>query len=281
MKRIFLLALTLGILLLSACSVETETVDVPSNTEMETVQSVISETSNNTPAQPDETNNTEIKTDQTVVAAESSRSQATESTAQNTEKTADSSVPTKVEKQETTTQVESNNTTSTVITEPTIEEEPIIKATASDCSLIADKVIEYINAFRIEESVGSATKLSGLTEYAEYRSQQLVTNFAHDTVDERAAATVLQYGEYIEPSLYGMTGEPYYTANAREAIAKTSFGGTIDDVAKYIAKMAKNSSGHWNYVGGEKYQYIAVGITYDSGNWYCCIAMTRENTDNK
>ncbi len=78
-----------------------------------------------------------------------------------------------------------------------------------------------------------------------------------------------------------MTGEPYYTANAREAIAKTSFGGTVDDVAKRLARMAKNSSDHWNYVGGEKYQYIAVGITYESGNWYCCIAMSRENIDNK
>ncbi len=81
--------------------------------------------------------------------------------------------------------------------------------------------------------------------------------------------------------MYGMTGEPYYTANAREAIAKTSFGGTVDDVAKHIARMAKNSSGHWDYVGGENYQYIAVGITYESENWYCCIAMSRENTDNK
>lgn len=281
MKRIFLLTLTLGILLLSACSVETETVDVPSITEMETVQSVISETSNNTPAQPDETNNTEIKTDQTVVTAESSRSQATEPTAKNTEKAAESSIPTTVEPKETTTQVESSSTTVTVTTEPTIEEETIIKATASNCVKIADKVIEYINAFRIEECVGSATKLSGLTEYAEYRSRQLVTNFAHDTVDERAAATALKYGEYIEPSLYGMTGKPYYTADAREAIAKTSFGVTVDDVAKHIARMAKNSSDHWNYVGGEKYQYIAVGITYESGNWYCCIAMSRENTDNK
>lgn len=280
MKRIFLLTLTLSILFLSACSTKTETVDVPSNTETEMVQSVASEPSDSTPTTTS-TINTEIKTEQTVVSAQSSTSQATETTTQNTEKVTESSVPTNVETKENITQVESNNTTTTVIVEPTIEEETIIKASASDCLLIADKVIEYINVFRSEEGVGSATKLSGLTEYAEYRSRQLATNFAHDTVDERAAATALKYGEYIDPSLYGMTGEPYYTANAREAIAKTSFGGTIDDVAKYIARMAKNSSGHWNYVGGEKYQYIAVGITYENGNWYCCIAMSRENTDNK
>lgn len=278
MKRIFLLTLTLSILLLSACSFKKERGYTPSNTETETVKTVSAETNSSTPT-TSSSKNTEIKTDQTTVSTVSSTSQATELATKNTEKAAESSVPTKVEQEEAATQVESNGTT--VITEPPIEEEAIIKATASDCSLIANKVIEYINAFRMEEGTVSVTKLSGLTEYAEYRSRQLVSNFAHDTVDERVAATALQYGEYIEPSLYGMTGEPYYTANAREAIAKTSFGGTVDDVAKYIARMAKNSSDHWNYVGSEKYQYIAVGISYESGNWYCCIAMSRENTDNK
>ncbi len=280
MKQIFFLALTLSILLLSACSPKTEKVDVSSNTEMETVETISTETNSSTPTTSSSIN-TEIETSKTEEVVVSSTSQATESATKNTEKAAESSMPTKVEKQETTTQEETKNTTTAVITESTVEEEPVIKATASDCSIIADKVIEHINSFRMEEGTVSATKLLGLTEYAEYRSRQLVSNFAHDTVDERAAATALQYGEYIKPSLYGMTGEPYYTANAREAIAKTSFGGTVDNVAKHIARMAIYSSGHWDYIGGENYQYIAVGITYESGNWFCCIAMSRENTDNK
>ena len=280
MKRIFLIIITLIAFLLYACSPTREIAYIPSNTETEAVENIGSETNNNTPTTSSPIN-TEIETPQTEKAIVSSTNQAMESTTKNTKKVTESSIPTKVEKQETTTQEETKNTTTAVITESTVEEEPVIKATASDCSIIADKVIEYINAFRIEEGTGTTVKLSGLTEYVQYRSQQLVTNFAHDTVDERVAATTLRYGEYIEPSLYGMNGEPYYTANAREAIAKTSFSGTVDDVAKHIARMAKNSSGHWNYVGGENYQYIAVGITYENGNWYCCIAMSRENTDNK
>ncbi len=280
MKRIFFIILSLSTLLLSAISPTREIADIPSNTETEAVENIGSETNSNTSTTSSPIN-TEIETPQTEKAIVSSTNQAMESTTKNTEKVTESSMPTKVEKQETTTQEETKNKTTAVITESTVEEEPVIKATASDCSIIADKVIEYINSFRIEEGTGSAIKLSGLTEYAQYRSQQLVSNFAHDTADERAAATALRYGEYIEPPLYGMDGEPYYTANAREAIAKTSFGGTIDDVAKHIARMAKNSSGHWDYVGGENYQYIAVGITYESENWYCCIAMSRENTDNK
>lgn len=61
-------------------------------------------------------------------------------------------------------------------------------AGVEDARAVADKVLEYINSFRTSPAV----KLPGLTSYAEYRSRQLIRNFAHDTNDERAAATALQ-----------------------------------------------------------------------------------------
>lgn len=68
---------------------------------------------------------------------------------------------------------------------PRVEEETPVpevpKATASDSVAVANKVIEYINSYRSSP----ATKLPGLTKYAEYRSRQLISNFAHDTFDER------------------------------------------------------------------------------------------------
>lgn len=162
-------------------------------------------------------------------------------------------------------------------TEPSEPEDP--KATAADAGAIASKVMEYLNAYRTEQGSPAATVLPGLTQYAVYRSRQLVTNFAHDTFDERAAATALEYGSYIDPSLYGMNGDPYYTANAREAIAKTDFGGSIDAIAARLARLTRNSSSHWSYVGSAQYSYIGVGITYDNGVWYCDIAVTGSNTD--
>ena len=150
------------------------------------------------------------------------------------------------------------------------------KAKAADSKEVADKVIEYINAYRN----APATKLTGLTAYAEYRSRQLIHNFAHDTADERAAATALQYGTYIDPTQYGISGEAYYTAGAREAIAKAGYTGTVDEVAEGLALLVRNSPGHWAYVGSNDYSYIAVGVAYESGMWYCDIAMTMENTDN-
>lgn len=167
--------------------------------------------------------------------------------------------------------------TSPPATQPSEPEEP--KATAADAGAIATKIVEYLNAYRTEQGSPAATVLPGLTQYAAYRSRQLVTNFAHDTSDERAAATALEYGSYIDPSLYGMTGDPYYTANAREAIAKTDFGGSIDAIAARLARMARNSSSHWSYVGSAQYSYIGVGISYNNGVWYCNIAVTGSNTD--
>ena len=158
---------------------------------------------------------------------------------------------------------------------PTVPITP--NATANDNRAVADKVLEYINSYRSTP----ATKLPGLTVYAEYRSRQLIRNFAHDTFDERAAATALQYGTYIDPTVYGAQGEPYYAAGAREAIAKAGYAGSVDYVAKSIADLVKNSAGHWAYVGSSEYSYIAVGVTYESGMWYCDIAVARENTDNK
>ena len=149
-------------------------------------------------------------------------------------------------------------------------------AGAENARAVADKVLEYINSFRTSPAV----KLPGLTSYAEYRSRQLIGNFAHDTNDERAAATALQYGEYVDPSVYGGSGEPYYRANAGEAIAKAGYVGTVDEVAYKLATLVKNSAEHWCYVGSAEYGYIAVGVTYESGMWYCDIAVTAENTDN-
>lgn len=161
--------------------------------------------------------------------------------------------------------------------EPAPPREP--NAGKEDARAVAELVVKYINRLREEQGSAAATRLPGLTAYAEYRSRQIVTNFAHDTLDERAAATALKYGEYVDPSLYGMTGEPYYTANARDALAMAGYAGTVDTVARQLAMQFKNSAGHWAYVGSDEYTYIAAGVTYDRGRWYCAVTVTSVNTD--
>jgi len=160
--------------------------------------------------------------------------------------------------------------------------EEIIIPPKPSADLVAQKVAEYINQFRTEQGDVTATVILGLTEYCKYRCTQLKTNFAHDTDDQRAAAEALQYGEYVDWSLYGIEGEEnYYTANVREAIGKGNWGGTADEIAYSIANGFRNSKGHWSYVGSSKYTYMAVGVMYDGYYWYVCVCMDSENTDLK
>lgn len=141
------------------------------------------------------------------------------------------------------------------------------RAGKEDAIEVANRVLYYINEFRDVP----ATYLPDLAEYAQYRSRQLISNFAHDTADQRAAATELQYGEYVDPSVFGGSGQPYYRANAREAIAKAGYVGIVDEVAYKLASLVKNSTNHWNYIGSSEYIHIAVGVTYESDMWYCVI----------
>ena len=93
--------------------------------------------------------------------------------------------------------------------------EEIIIPPKPSADTVAQKVAEYINQFRTEQGDVTATVIPGLTEYCKYRCTQLKTNFAHDTADQRATAEALQYGEYVDWSLYGIEGEEnYYTEEA-------------------------------------------------------------------
>lgn len=64
----------------------------------------------------------------------------------------------------------------------------IQNATAADTREVADKVIFYLNKARAGIGSGGLSKLLGLTRYAEYRSGQLISNFAHDPGDWNKAA---------------------------------------------------------------------------------------------
>ena len=190
-------------------------------------------------------------------------------------------VTTKPTESSTAENTEGNGCITIVETDDPPTEEIIIPPKPS-ADIVEQKVAEYINQFRTEQGDVTATVIPRLTQYCKYRCTQLKTNFAHDTTDQRAAAEALQYGEYVDWSLYGIEGEEnYYTANVREAIGKGNWGGTADEIAYSIANGFRNSKGHWSYVGSSKYTYMAVGVMYDGYYWYVCVCMDSENTDLK
>ena len=155
-------------------------------------------------------------------------------------------------------------------------------ASPSNVSLIEERVLYYINQYRTAQGSAKGTSLPNLKAYAKYRSKQLVTNFAHDLNDEKAAAAALKYGKYVDATEFGDPAEnSYWSPGCGEAIGYTNYYfqyDTIDDVAKRLADGVRNSAGHWRYVGHSSNIYIAIGITEGNGNFYCDIAVTNTNT---
>ena len=282
MKKIILLLLCCGILVsMVGCGGNT----APPPTESPP-QKVIKETTTEIIPPVTAVEPTEKEKEPTPIE---SKAQETEPTTTATEtpttaKPKEETKPTATEKQtepSAAENTEENECITIVETDDPPTEEIIIPPKPS-ADLVAQKVAEYINQFRAEQGDITATVIPGLTEYCKYRCTQLKTNFAHDTTDQRAAAEALQYGEYVDWSLYGIEGEEnYYTANVREAIGKGNWGGTADEIAYSIANGVRNSKGHWSYVGSSKYTYMAVGVMYDGYYWYICVCMDSENTDLK
>ncbi|MBQ3520248.1 MAG: hypothetical protein IJA31_13120 [Clostridia bacterium] len=287
MKKIILLLLCCGVLIgMVGCGGDT----APPPTESPPItvsETIITETPTETTPPVAAVEPTEKEKEPTPTESKNQKTEPTTTVTEPTtvtEKPKEESKPTVTTKPtessaaETTTE---NGCITIVETDDPPKEEIIIPPKPS-ADLVAQKVAEYINQFRTEQGDVTATVIPGLTEYCKYRCTQLKTNFAHDTDDQRAAAEALQYGEYVDWSLYGIEGEEnYYTANVREAIGKGNWGGTADEIAYSIANGFRNSKGHWSYVGSSKYTYMAVGVMYDGYYWYVCVCMDSENTDLK
>lgn len=265
MKKILaLLLIAVFMLTFTAC----KRAEIDTSSTLSSTESFIEITENNS------STNSEAEEVTSVVETIASTNEVSSDTAEETD-----SAVSEIESTQEENSISSETTSSEdTKVESKVEDVPqIIKATAKDTKEIASLVAEYINAERNKSGQVKAIVLPGLTEYAEYRSIQIVTNFSHDTFDERAAATALEYGKYTDPSLFGVEGEPFYSAEASEAIVKTDYLGSKEQVARSIVNLVINSSSHWSYVGHADNKYIGVGITYDNSIWYCDIAVSKEN----
>ncbi len=150
----------------------------------------------------------------------------------------------------------------------------IKNATAADTREVADKVIFYLNKARTKIGSGELSKLSGLTKYAEYRSSQLISNFAHDPGDWNKAAEAAGYGKYIDLSEIGGALQGYYDIGAREALAMAGIAGSTDRIAETLAQIIIDSPRHWSYVGSKDMTYCAVGVSCNADMWYAAIMVT-------
>lgn len=289
MRKHFLpILLVLLMILLAGCSKPSE---LPQNTEIisssvgqfselkqdenltdepsiSTTENTASSTENKVVSEPTESQEKEDK------KPASSESKPTEETPKTTEKAENKPAETKPAETQQTEPTQSTTNPTEESKEPETESNPEPVYQVPERSEVEALVAAYINQYRST----NATVLSGLTSVARYRSNQLVTNFAHtDGID---ACNALQYGEFVDMTLYGMSeSDSYYQGYNREAIAKGNWTGSADEIAQRITNGFKNSSSHWSYLGSSEYSYIAVGYTYDeaSSMWYCCICVSSKN----
>ena len=153
---------------------------------------------------------------------------------------------------------------------PEIKPETPANATAADTKAVADRVIYYLNRARVNIGGGELKKLPRLTGYAEYRSSQLPSNFAHDISDWFAAAKATGYGRYTEMP----DGSGSYDIGAQEAIAMAGIVGSADKIGQCLAQIIIESHRHWPYVGSDEMKYTGVGVTCVDDLWYTCIMVT-------
>ena len=160
--------------------------------------------------------------------------------------------------------------TNTAQTPPETRPETPANATTADTKAVADRVIYYLNRARANIGSGELKRLPRLTVYAEYRSSQLPSNFAHDISDWFAAAKATGYGRYTEMP----DGSGSYDIGAQEAIAMAGIVGSADKIGQCLAQIIIDSSRHWQYVGSDEMKYTGVGVTCIDDLWYTCIMVT-------
>lgn len=126
---------------------------------------------------------------------------------------------------------------------------------------VSRAAVKYINEYRVAEGSTELTWLPGLSEVAMYRSEQLITNYAHDTADMRAACAYFKYGRYVDATQYGDDASlSYYTHDGNEAIGYGyGYGSSADAIGKDIADGVYASKSHWRYIGDSMYSYASVG----------------------
>lgn len=213
-----------------------------------------------------------------------------------------SSAPAKDEKPATSTVQKPNKTnkpSNNVSSKPqnnSAAEEDEMLVVKHDIKEIEKAIAKYINQYRVAEGKPKMTYLYGkANQYARLRSEQLVTDFSHDTGNIREVAEKLQFGEYVEldysswdpkaieelkaEGLWNPDEYSYWQPPGSEAIGRGEppFYFSNDEIGKYFAQGIYKSKGHWRYVGAESNLYTSVGVVIVGEEFFCTVYVSSNN----
>jgi len=139
-------------------------------------------------------------------------------------------------------------------------------------SLVVQYVLQYLNEHRAAVGSPALTSLPGMSQVADYRADQLTSNFEHDTDDIREAHARYQYGRYVDATLFGHdASNSYYTADAGEAICAVWDYGDPQRLAKEIADGFRASAPHWSYLGSAENIFAGLGLAFYDHYCYGCV----------
>lgn len=195
-----------------------------------------------------------------------------------------------VKKEETETSLETVTSEEASVVSDNVNSNPQNEELFTDDSVwISNRILEILNSEREAIGKNRRTALTGLREIAVFRANQLVTQFSHFWTDDSGrkwdgaiyAATVFKYGRYID---WAQTGSPelanqnYYSYEGGENIY---YGGAAfrpkEEIAQSIVNCFKESTGHWNSLMSEKYNYDGIGVAFNNYTVYCSINSSYEN----
>ena len=194
------------------------------------------------------------------------------------------------EKEETETSSETVTSEEVSAVSDNVNSKPQNEEPFTDDSVwISNRVLEILNSEREAIGKNRRTALPGLREIAVFRANQLVTQFSHLWTDDngriwdgaRYASTVFKYGRYVDWAQIGSsepTKQNYYSYEGGENIY---YGGAAfrpkEEIAQSIVNCFKESTGHWNSLMSEKYNYDGVGVAFNNDMVYCSINSSYEN----
>ena len=118
--------------------------------------------------------------------------------------------------------------------------------TNEQLELFESRIIYYLSQYRTQSGLTALTEMKGVRKkYCRIRSEQLVTNYAHDPNDIASAEQQVGISYIYEGECISCCSFPISTI-------------TIDEYAQMIAEGYKESPSHWKIISS--YPYISCGV---------------------
>ncbi|SDQ17925.1 CAP domain-containing protein [Carnobacterium viridans] len=126
-----------------------------------------------------------------------------------------------------------------------------------DVAVVENRMLELLNDLRSEVGVAPVTSNDQLKKAANIRANETEESFSHTRPDGKATFTVLE-----EPEVN------YSYRLAGENLAMGTYYLAEKEMAEWLFKGLKDSSGHYENMIKKDFEEVGIGVHYDGTNLY-------------